>query len=109
MATYATGITAKWNSTTLVTFQEVTDLSWSFGGGPAKGRDVIWTDDVGTLTLTCLGEEGISTGNYGLKGTLEVAANGADLTCQAVYEGLSVNYELNGVERYTVTFRLLDG
>lgn len=106
MATYATGITATWNT---VTFGEVTDLSWSFGGSPAKGRDVIWTDDVGTLTLTCLGGDGISTANYGVRADLQVQAPGADLTCKAVYEGVSVSYELNGVERYTVTFRLLDG
>jgi hypothetical protein len=31
------------------------------------------------------------------------------LTSKAVYEGLSVAPELNGVTRYTVTFRLLDG
>jgi hypothetical protein len=31
------------------------------------------------------------------------------LTCTAVYEGVNVAPELNGVTRYTVTFRLLDG
>lgn len=106
MATYATGITATWGS---VTFAEVTDLSWDFGGSPSKGRDVPWTDDVGTLTLTCLDGAGINTANYGERNDLAVSAQGADLTCKAVYEGVSVAYELNGIERYTVTFRLLDG
>lgn len=106
MATYATGITATWNGTT---FGEVTDLAWSFGGSPAKGRSVEWTDDCGSATITCLGSAGVSSGNYGIRGDLSITGSGVALTCKAVYEGVSVAYELNGVERYTVTLKLLDG
>ncbi len=106
MASYSTGITATFASTT---FAEVTGLSWQYGGGPAKGRASAWTDEVGSLSLTCLGIAGVATGNYGVLGTLTVAGGGATLTTQAVYEGLTVAPELNGVTRYTVTFRFLDG
>lgn len=106
MATYATGISATWNGTT---FGEVTDLSWTFGGSPAKGRSVIWTDECGSATITCLGGAGISSANYGVRGDLTINGPGAILTCKAVYEGVSVAYELNGVHRYTVTLKLLDG
>lgn len=106
MATYSTGISASFAS---ATFGEVQGLNWSYGGGPAKGRDTTWTDEVGSLSLTCLSATGVTTSNYGLRGTLTVAGGGADLTHMAVYEGLSVAPELNGVTRYTVTFKLLDG
>ena len=106
MATYSTGITATFGSNT---FTEVTDLSWTYGGSLPRGRDTTWTDEVGTVTLTCLGSVGISTANYGLRNDLTISGGGASLTCKAVYEGVNVAPELNGVTRYTVTFRLLDG
>lgn len=106
MATLSTGITVTFAGTS---FAEVTDLSWSYGGAPAKGRSVVWTDDVGSVTLTCLASTAISTANYGARGDLVISGGGSTLTSKAVYEGLNVAPELNGVTRYTVTFRLLDG
>ena len=106
MATYSTGITATFGSTT---FAEVTDLAWSYGGALPKGRSVLWTDDVGSVTLTCLASAGIATASYGLRNDLTISGGGASLTSKAVYEGINVAPELNGVTRYSVTFRLLDG
>lgn len=106
MATYSTGITATFNGTT---FAEVRDLAWTYGGGLPKGRSAAWTDDVGSVTLTCLGSAGVATGSYGVRGDLTITGGGANLTNKAVFEGLSVAPELNGVTRYTVTFKLLDG
>lgn len=106
MATLSTGITATFSGTT---FAEVTDLSWTYGGGLPKGRSDRWTDDVGSVTIACLGTAGVATSNYGTRGDLTITGGGAALTSKAVYEGLSVAPELNGVTRYTVTFRLLDG
>ena len=106
MATYSTGVTATFGSTT---FAEVTDLAWSYGGALPKGRDAVWTDEIGSVTLTCLGSAGVTTANYGLRNDLAIAGGGAGLTCKAVYIGLGVAPELNGVTRYTVTFKILDG
>lgn len=106
MATYSTGITATFGGTTFV---EVTGLAWSYGGGPAKGRDTAWTDEAGSVSLTCLGSAGMSTANYGGRDDLTISGGGSNLTCKAIYEGLSVAPELNGVTRYTVTFKILDG
>lgn len=105
MATYSTGITCTWLT---VTFGEVTGLTWSYGGSMPKGRGVNWTDDAGTVTVTCLSAVGISAANYGLNGTLTITGGGADLTVAAVYVGLSVTPELNGVTRYSVTFKILN-
>lgn len=106
MATYSTGITATFGSTT---FAEVTDLAWTYGGALPKGRSVVWTDEAGSVTLTCLGATGITTASYGLRNDLTISGGGANLTCKAVYIGLGVAPELNGVTRYTVTFKILDG
>ncbi len=106
MATYSTGISASFGATT---FAEISDLSWSYGGSLPKGRSSTWTDDVGTVSLTCMSSTGVTTASYGSRGTLTIAGGGANLTCTAIYEGLSVTPELNGVTRYTVTFKILDG
>lgn len=106
MATYSTGIAATFGGTT---FAEVTDLAWSYGGSLPKGRSVAWTDELGSVTLSCLGTTGITTTSYGTRGDLVITGGGAGLTCKAVYVGLGVAPELNGVTRYTVTFKILDG
>ena len=105
MATYSTGITATWGGTT---FSEVVDLSWSYGGSLPKGRSNTWTDEIGTVALTCLGTANTSTGQYGERKQITISGGGATLTHWAVWEGLTVAPEVNGVTRYTLTFRLVD-
>ena len=105
MASYSTGVVVTWNG---VAFQEVTGLSWTYGGGAPKGRSVIWTDEAGTCSVECLGTNNLATSNYGVRATLSILGGGQSLTNQAVWESLSVANEVNGVTRYTVTFKLLD-
>ena len=105
MATYSTGIAATWGGSP---FAEIVDLSWTYGGGPPKGRNAIWTDEAGSVSITCLDGANISTAEYGLRKQLVLSGGGQSLTVNAVYESLNVVPELNGITRYTVTFRLLD-
>jgi hypothetical protein len=105
VATYSTGITATWGG---VAFQEITDLQWSYGGGPPKGRSIIWTDDVGSVSLTCLNAANMSIAEYGLRKELVLAGGGQVLTRFAIWESVNVVAELNGLTRFTVTFSLLD-
>lgn len=105
MATYSTGISASWGGTPFV---EVVDLSWTYGGGPSKGRSVVWTDAVGSVSITALGSANINIAEYGLRKSLVLSGGGQSLTTNAVWESLAVAPEVNGVTRYTVTFRLLD-
>lgn len=105
MATYSIGIAATWGGTA---FTEVVDLSWSYGGSLPKGRNDRWTDELGTVSVTCLGSANTSTGEYGQRKQISISGGGATLTHYAVWEGLSVTPELNGVTKYTVTFRLVD-
>ena len=109
MAAHSTGISVTFDG---VAFSEVSELSWQYGGGPAKGRATstpAWTDEVGTVTVGCMGTANITTAKYGTRADIVITGGGAGLTSKAVHEGLSVAPELNGVTRYTVTFRLLDG
>lgn len=106
MATYSSGISVTWGG---VAFQEVTSLSWSWGGSLPRGRSVIWTDDVGTVTVECLGGNNTSTSEYGTRDDLVISGGGSNLTCKAIYQSLTVSPELNGVTRYSVTFKILDG
>lgn len=111
MATYSTGITVTWGA---ATFKEVTGLSWTYGGSDAKGREApgeapIWTDSPGTLSLQCLHGDNISISEYGKRKQLTVAGGGQSLTTYAVYESVDVTSELNGVTRYAVSFKILDG
>ncbi len=106
MATPSTGITVTFGS---ITFAEVTGLSWTYGGSLPKARSSTWTDDVGSVTVQTLGAAGMSTGNYGQRNDLTITGGGSTLTHKAVFQGLSVAPELNGVTRYSATFKLLDG
>lgn len=106
MATYSSGVSVAFGGTS---FAEVIDLAVSYGGSIPKGRDSAWTDDVGSVTLTCLSPTGVNSANYGTRGDLVMSGGGISLTNKAVYEGVNIAPEVNGVTRYTVTFRLLDG
>lgn len=103
MATYSTGISATFAG---VAFGEMQSLSWNYGGGSGKGRDSAWSDEIGTVSIQCLG--GASTASVGLRGDLAITGGGCNLTTKAVYESLSVDAELNGVTKYTVTLKILD-
>lgn len=105
MASYSQGVSVAWNGTA---FQEITGLSWTYGGGQSKGRSVAWTDEAGTLSVECLGSNNTSTGNYGVRADVTVSGGGQSLTNKAVWESVSVASQVNGVTRYTVTLRLLD-
>lgn len=105
MATYSTSVSISWNG---VAFQEVVGLSWTYGGGPSKGRSVPWTDDAGSVTVECLGTNNTAISNYGVRAQLVLSGGGNSLTNYAVWESVSVASEVNGVTRYTVTLKLLD-
>ena len=106
MATYSTGISATWGGTAFV---EVTDLNWSYGGGPPKGRSLVWTDELGSVSITCLGSANTATAEYGLRKELALSGGGQSLSVYAVWESLTVAPELNGVTRFTVSFKIVDG
>ena len=106
MAFYSQNVSVTWDGTP---FTEVVGLDWSYGGGPSKGRSIPWTDDAGSVTVTTLAGANTATANYGLRRDLAISGGGQSLTVKAVWESVSVANEVNGVTRFTVTFKILDG
>lgn len=102
MATYSTGITAAFGSTTLT---EITGISWSYGGGMPTGRGVVFQPVLGQVTIETIGSA--STSLYGVRGTMTIAGGGVNLTCTAVCTDLAVTAEVNGIARYAYTFDIL--
>lgn len=105
MAQYSQGVSVTWGG---VAFSEVVGLDWQYGSTP-KGRSVEWTDAAGTVSVVSLGAANTSISEYGLRKVLVISGGGQYLTSYAVWESLDVANEVNGVTRYTVTFKLLDG
>ena len=106
MATFSTGITATWGG---VAFTELTGLSWTYGGGSPKGRSVAWTDELGSVSFECLGSANTSTSEYGQRKQLVISGGGQSLTTYALYESVGVSSEVNGITRFSVTLKILDG
>lgn len=102
MANYSAGISVTWNGTA---FQEITGLSWSYGGD-SKGRSVAWTDSPGTVTVECFGSANTSTSLWNTRAQVVISGGGQSLTAYAIWDSLSVSNELNGVTRYSVTLKL---
>ena len=105
MATYSTGISVTFDG---VAFTEVQSLAWSYGGSLPRGRANNFTDSPGEVSITCLGTANTGVANYGKRDDLAISGGGANLTCKAVYKGVAVAPQLNGVTQYTVTFQILD-
>lgn len=104
MATYSTGITVTWGGTDFV---EVTDVSYSYGGG-RTGRDVAWSADQGGVSVTCFGTANVNISEFGTRDQLVITGGGAGLNTYAIWESVAVAPEMNGVTRYTVTFKIVD-
>ena len=104
MATYSTGVFVSWNGTL---FEEVQDLSWSYGGG-RQGRSTDWTAEQGGVTVACLGTANTNISNFGQRAAFIISGGGAGLSTYAVWETVNVTYERNGVTRFAVTLKILD-
>lgn len=103
MATYSTGIVVQWGS---ITFTEVTDLSWTYGGENV-GRSASFSPQPGSVSVTALGTiPAIS--NVGNRSTLTITGGAMNLTATAVLESVNAVAELNGVTRFACEFTLLD-
>lgn len=102
MATYSTGVTATFDSTSLT---EMTGLSWSWGGGMSAGRGVVFQPILGQVTIETVGSA--STSLYGTRGSMSISGGGVSLTCTAVCTDLAVTAEVNGIARYAYTFDIL--
>ena len=103
MATYATGVTATWDS---VNFGEVTELRVTHGGSLPLARGSTWTLDVGTIEIACLTTANISTAKYGKRAAVSITGGGLAYSGTAVLERFTLQGVVNDVARYGVTLRI---
>lgn len=126
MATYATGITASFNGTTL---GEITEIDVQYGGGMPIARGTTstsfvsepWALDLGSIEIATLRELGLKTGTYdayGRKGVLSFGGTAVDqtsttsvvsvgFTTKAVCESIRMTAKVQDVWRYRSTFTIL--
>lgn len=106
MATYATGITATWNS---VAIGEVIDIKVVHGGQmPATRSGEPWAVDAGTIDIQCLSTasgSATSPSEYGAKRTLAITGGGLTYTTKAVLQRLELVGKVNDVARYAMSFK----
>lgn len=103
MATPSSGISVTWGG---FSFSEVTAATHTIGG-TRKGRSAPWYGDTGSATVEML-NGGMASASYcGIVQTLSISGGGISLTMPALYESCGATPEVNGVTRYTVTFRLI--
>jgi len=103
MATYASGVTATWNS---VDFGEVSELRVTHGGALPLARASTWTLDLGTIEMSCFATANISTANYGVRSLVTIAGGGFAYRATAVLEKFTLQGVVNDVARYGVTLRV---
>lgn len=104
MATYAVGISATWGS---VTFTEVTDLAWTFGGTNVSRGSGFFAATNGSVSITALGTTPTAD-DVGDRKTLTITGGGVALTRYAVLKQVGAVAELNGVARYSIEFDIVN-
>jgi hypothetical protein len=103
MATYATGVTASWDSTN---FGEVVDIKVNAGGDFPLARATTWTFDAGTIDIACLSTANVSLANYGKRATLSIAGGGLAFSSKAICQRVQLSGTVNDIARYAVSFRI---
>lgn len=103
MATYATGITATWDS---VDIGEVVDLKVIHGGQmPVTRSGQPWALDAGTIDIQCLSGGTSHAAKYGAKATLSITGGGLTYTTKAVLTRVELAGKVNDVARYALSFK----
>ncbi len=114
MATYALGITAAWAG---VSLGEVQSIKATVGNGLPMGRSCNWSNEPGLVEIACLSSVALSSTNYGVMATLQLAGGGMAVgpggvfTTKAVlerFDALGTLADGNGdVTRYSAALRLV--
>lgn len=104
MATYATGITASFNGTTL---GEVAEIGVVGGGSLPLARNSRFTLDAGTIDVQCFLPDGIGPAAYGQKGTFSIAGGGLAFTTKAILQTYRLAGKVNDVARYAATLKIV--
>lgn len=103
MATYSQGISATWNA---ITFSEITDLSWNYGGTNVSRGSGFYANTLGSVSVTALGVTPTKD-DVGTRASLAITGGGVALTVNAVLKQVGAAAELNGVSRFNFEFDIV--
>lgn len=104
MATYATGVTAAFDGTTL---GEVAELNVVGGGSLPIARGSRFAVDAGTIDVSCYSSSGIGQSAYGKKGTFAISGGGLTFTTKAILQTFKLAGKANDVARYAATLKIV--
>lgn len=104
MATYATGITATFNGTTL---GELAEIGVVGGGSLPIARNSRFAVDAGTIDIQCYSPDGIGPAAYGQKGTFAITGGGLAFTTKAILQTYKLAGKVNDVARYAATLKIV--
>lgn len=107
------GLTVTWGKDT---FREVTSIKVDATRGLPVGRDAVWSLDLGTITIECLGNANVSAAEYGKrrllaiegKDTGKAGSGGITWYGDCIYQSYQATAAVNDVAKYAVTFKILD-
>ena len=107
MATYSTGISASYGARV---FKEITNVEVTVQSGPDRARAaaVHYTDNNGGATFTTLDVGDVGGGVWGAVDDLIINGGAMAINTQAMYDGFTSVSELNGVTKYTISFKFLE-
>lgn len=111
MATRVSGVTVRWGG---VIVAEPTDVEFDLQRGLPVGRSVVWTLDLGTITVLANANTALPMTEYGKRKLLRVdyiAENGATQTLwetDCLYEGGTIKGAMNDIWKFAFVFRVMD-
>ena len=113
MADICAGLTVTWGKDA---FDEVTSIKVDATRGLPVARDAVWSLDLGTITIECLGSANVSPAMYGRRDVLAIEGDetgkagtgGITWYGDCIYQSYQATGKVNDVARYVVTFKILD-
>jgi hypothetical protein len=111
MAIRVQGVQIAWGG---VTVSEPVDVELDLQRGLPVGRSVVWTLDLGTITVLSNLNSALSMAEYGKRKILRIQYRDESNVLQTmwesdcIYQGVSVKGELNNVWQFAFTFKVMD-
>ena len=111
MAIRVQGVQIAWGG---VTVSEPVDVELDLQRGLPVGRSVVWTLDLGTITVLSHLNTALSLSEYGKRKILWIQYRNESNALQTlwesdcIYQGVSVKGELNNVWQFAYTFKVMD-
>lgn len=107
MANYSTGMSATFGARV---FSQITNVEVTVQSGPDRARaaNAHWTDNNGGATFTTLEKGDLGGDVWGAVDDLIIDGGAMAINAQAMYDGFTAVSELNGVTKYTISFKFLE-